>query len=93
MIFLKPVQSSTISAIGHDGTHLWVLFSSNQLYQYLNCPNGLYIELMASSSKGSFLNSDIKPLFSAVKSTEPYKIQVKPSLSLRDLITGPSFGF
>ncbi len=91
MLVLRPVISSTIIAVGHDGYDLYVLFRSQKLYCYQAVPADLFDQLRLSSSKGSYLNSDIKPHFSFRVSQDPYRIQTQ--FSIRDLLPGPSFGF
>jgi KTSC domain len=58
----QQVSSSNIRSIGYDTTNetLEVEFHSGGIYQYLNVPEPVYSELMGASSKGSYLNSQIK---------------------------------
>jgi KTSC domain-containing protein len=58
----QQVSSSNIRSIGYDATNetLEVEFHSGGVYQYLNVPEPVYSELMSASSKGSYLNSQIK---------------------------------
>ena len=55
-----PVSSSNISAIGYDGTTLYVGFRSGGLYKYFNVPQSVYNGLMSASSHGSYLANYIK---------------------------------
>ncbi len=55
-----PVSSSNISAIGYDGTTLYVLFNSGGLYAYFNVPKSVHDGLMSASSHGSYLANYIK---------------------------------
>lgn len=57
-----PVASSNIASIGYDpeSTTLEIEFTNGSIYQYFNVPTGLNDELMASSSKGQFLNTYIR---------------------------------
>ena len=55
-----PVSSSNISAIGYEGTTLYVLFNSGGLYAYYNVPQSEYNGLMSASSHGSYLAAHIK---------------------------------
>ncbi len=57
-----PVSSSTIRSIGYDGQSsiLEVEFISGEIYQYFNVSEYLHQGLMSASSKGQFLNDNIK---------------------------------
>ena len=57
-----PVASSTVASIGYDPETetLEVEFTNGSVYQYFNIPSHLNDEIMASSSKGQFLNTYIK---------------------------------
>jgi hypothetical protein len=91
MLSLRPVTSSTIEAVSHDGRNLWVLFKTQKLYRYSDVPRDLFEQLMSASSKGKFFGESIKNSFTFIESSEPFR--VGPALSLRDLLPGPSFGF
>ncbi len=54
---LQPVESSTIEAVGYRETTstLEVVFNSDKTYRYFEVPKTLYLELMASDSKGSYI--------------------------------------
>jgi hypothetical protein len=56
---LQTVDSSMIHAVGYDPKHqmLEVVFNSGKVYQYLEVPQNVYDELMASDSKGSYMLS------------------------------------
>lgn len=56
------VASSNISSLGYDAGSetLEIEFSDGSIYQYFNVPSGLNEQLMASPSKGQFLNVYIK---------------------------------
>ena len=58
----EHVASSNISSIGYDqGTQtLEVEFTNGSVYQYYNVDQNLFDQLMASGSKGQFLNNYIK---------------------------------
>jgi hypothetical protein len=60
-----PVASSNIASIGYDSPSqtLEIQFHSGAVYQYYNVPQTIYDALMASGSKGQFLNSQIKDRF------------------------------
>jgi hypothetical protein len=57
-----PVASSNIASIGYDpeSSTLEIEFTNGSIYQYFNVPTGLNDQLMASSSKGQFLNTYIR---------------------------------
>jgi hypothetical protein len=58
----QHVTSTNIRSIGYDiiSETLEVEFHSGGIYQYLNVPELVYVALMSASSKGSYLNSQIK---------------------------------
>ena len=93
MLVLRPVTSTNIRAIGHDGFDLYVLFSSDKLYCYQAVPAKLVNDFMTSPSKGKFLNDEIKPNFSCRSSTESYVIQATVRKSILSLLPGVTFGF
>lgn len=57
-----PVMSSNVNSIGYDPKTftLEVEFNSGDIYQYFNIPESLYLNLIKSQSKGSFINEHIK---------------------------------
>jgi uncharacterized protein len=61
----ETVPSSSIVSIGYDETAeiLEVEFSNGRVYQYYNVPSTVYTEFMSASSKGRFLNYQIKGRF------------------------------
>lgn len=64
-----PVESSNIADIGYDeqSMTLEVGFNSGTVYQYFDVPQTMHQELMAASSKGTFLNANIKNNYRYVK--------------------------
>jgi hypothetical protein len=58
---LEPVASSMIQAAGYDEqtSTLEVVFNSGKTYRYFEVPNSVYLELMESDSKGSYMRSDV----------------------------------
>ena len=54
---LQPLESSTIEAVGYDETTstLEVVFNSDKTYGYFEVAKTVYLELMASDSKGSYI--------------------------------------
>ena len=61
------VDSSNVRSIGWEDNTLEVEFNSGALYQYIGVPKSLFDEMLASNSKGQFLNSKIKTDFDFVK--------------------------
>ena len=59
------VSSSNIRSIGYDtdSQSLEVEFHNSFVYQYYNVPQQVCDALMAASSKGQFLNSQIKNMY------------------------------
>ena len=59
------VSSSNIREIGYDPNSqtLEVEFTNSFVYQYYNVPQQVFDALMAASSKGQFLNSQIKNMY------------------------------
>jgi len=75
---LIPVVSSNVEAIGWEANVLLpyasmrknilqVKFLSGLVYNYLNVPKEVYVELMASDSKGSYINRKIKNKYTCLK--------------------------
>ena len=63
---MTPVNSTNIDSVGYnaDTKILTVQFKvSGQVYEYLNVPQTLYEGLMASESKGTYLNENIRNQF------------------------------
>lgn len=60
----ETVVSSTVLSIGYEPSTntLEVEFKSG-VYQYYNVPEPIYQQLMASDSKGKFINAYIKPVY------------------------------
>ncbi len=58
---LTTVDSSMIYAVGYDDEtkELEVVFNSGKIYRYKDVPLKIYKELLASSSKGSFLRNNV----------------------------------
>lgn len=58
---LIPVESSMIQAVGYDpdAQVLEVRFQSGRTYLYDGVPPDVYEALMASASKGSFMQDEI----------------------------------
>ena len=62
MVEMMYVDSSNVEAVGHDpdAQELHVRFLSGDTYIYHGVPAQVYNELIASPSKGSYLNRMIK---------------------------------
>lgn len=54
---LVPVESSMLLAVGYDAAarELEAVFSSGAVWRYRNVPRRVYRELLAASSKGSYM--------------------------------------
>jgi hypothetical protein len=65
MVEMIYVDSSNIEAIGYDPSsqELHVRFLSGITYVYSGVPEGIYRELMATPSKGSYLNRVVKGVY------------------------------
>ena len=63
------VDSSNIEAIGYDedSEELYVQFLSGGCYIYHKVPSYVFGEMMNAPSKGSFLNREIKGIYSYAK--------------------------
>lgn len=57
------MPSSVVAAIRYDekSSKLRVIFQSGSIYDYLKVPEKIYNEMKRASSKGEFLNKEIKP--------------------------------
>lgn len=56
------VDSSNLDQIGYDSDEmeLHAIFKDGSHYVYRNVPNGIYEELLNATSKGSYLNREVK---------------------------------
>lgn len=63
------VDSSNIEAIGYDddAQELHVQFLGGRYYIYHDVPRNIFDELMNASSKGSFLNREVKSAYRFTK--------------------------
>ncbi len=60
-MYMIPVQSSCIRAIGYDGHTLAVLFhTSDTIYEHPGVPWPVYAGLMKATSKGIYYHLHIK---------------------------------
>ncbi len=57
------MPSSVVAAIRYDtsSSTLRVVYVSGAVYDYKNVPEKVYNEMKKASSKGEFLNKEIKP--------------------------------
>jgi hypothetical protein len=60
---LKPVKSSNLEAIGHDGTTLAVQFKGGAVHHYKGVPAELYDKLASAESPGSIFHKHIRSEF------------------------------
>jgi len=59
------VQSGNIRSVGYDAASstLEIEFKSRSIYQYLNVPESEFENLMNATSKGRYLNQNIKDCY------------------------------
>ena len=62
---LQPLESSMSEAVGYDETTSTreVVFYSEKTYGYFEVPKTVYLQLMASDFKGSYMLSDLIDCF------------------------------
>ncbi|CAN5750570.1 MAG: KTSC domain-containing protein [Actinomycetota bacterium] len=60
---MLPVDSSSIERIGYVGydRELYIEFRNGRLYVYEGVPAWVHVELLQAGSRGSYLNTEIKP--------------------------------
>lgn len=60
---LIPVRSSSIHHVGYDpeSQRLLLEYEGGRLYEYLDVPEDVYVDLMQAASMGRFVNYAIKP--------------------------------
>ena len=58
-----PVASSSVTSVGYDeeSRTLEIEFTSGETYQYFDVPAYVHAELMAAPSKGTYVNTELKP--------------------------------
>jgi len=59
------MPSSVIASFHYNGAQhaLDVVFNSGNVYRYLNVPEEVYESMKNAFSKGTFLNTEIKPKY------------------------------
>lgn len=67
---LKPVKSSNIEAIGHDGASLIVKFKSGGTYHYHDVPPEHHDAMLAADSPGGYFHAHVKGKFKHTKMGE-----------------------
>lgn len=57
------MQSSVVAAMKYDAkkSRLRVIYTSGNIYDYKKVPEEVYNEMKSASSKGEYLNKQIKP--------------------------------
>ena len=65
----QRVNSTNLRSIGYDASLsiLEVEFTTGAIYQYLNVPEAIFDAFVSASSKGSYLNNNIKDRYPAHK--------------------------
>lgn len=61
---MQPVESTSIAQIGYDGTssRLYLRFREDgDIYVYYLVPRQVFQALLESTSKGRFVNTEVKP--------------------------------
>jgi len=64
-----PVTSSNVASVGYDRDLqiLEIEFLHGSIYQYFNVTEDVWEQLISASSKGRFLNQQIKPFYAYQK--------------------------
>jgi hypothetical protein len=57
---MKPVTSSNIDRLGHDGKDLFVAFKSGALYRYEGVPKPVYTRGLEAESVGRWFIGEVK---------------------------------
>lgn len=65
MMQRQPVNSSNLAAVGYDpdAQVLEIEFKNGGIYDYYGVPAGLYEQLLAAPSLGSFFHHNIRDAF------------------------------
>jgi hypothetical protein len=61
----RPVNSSSIRAVGYDGStrSLELEYVNGSVYQYFDVPQPTYAGMLAAPSIGNYVNTEIKPYY------------------------------
>lgn len=51
---MNYVESSNLNAVGYEDSSLFIRFNSGGLYEYMNVPKSIYLELLSATSKGEY---------------------------------------
>jgi hypothetical protein len=62
-----PVDSSNVAAIAYADGELFVQYNSGGTYVYWTVPERVFEALLNVGSKGTFVNVEVKPLYSCRK--------------------------
>ena len=59
---MTPVESSSLAAIGFDGTlnELYVSFRNGRMYRYFQVPSSVHRALLAAPSLGRYFNETVR---------------------------------
>ena len=59
------VPSTVIAQMEYDKTKkiLRIIFVSGKIYEYLEVPENIFLEMRSASSKGIFFNKQVKPYY------------------------------
>lgn len=57
----RPVTSSMLSAVAHDGRSLHVRYKNGGTYVHPGVPEAKFRALLSAGSKGEYFNKQIKP--------------------------------
>ncbi len=63
MLSTKIENSSNIANVAHDGVDLFVSMKHGKTYQYENCPEQHYHNILKADSPGKYFNSNVKENF------------------------------
>ncbi len=61
MNMIKVVDSSIVSAVGHENVKLEVWLNTGKKYQYSPVPETVFKNFLKAPSKGIFFNRNVKP--------------------------------
>jgi hypothetical protein len=63
----KPVKSSNVAAVGHDGDALYVKFHSGDIWRYPGVSTDEHQQLLTAQSVGSHYHRNVKAKYSGTK--------------------------